>query len=74
MGVVAVVLGVLLFLGLLILLGLVIVWVVRQSRRGGTGTEPPVAEENPLEVARRRLAAGEITIEEFETIRDRLED
>ena len=74
MGVVAVVLGLLLFFGLLILLGLVIVWVVRQSRREGTGTGPSVAEEDPLEMARRRLATGEITVEEFEAIRDRLEE
>jgi uncharacterized membrane protein len=74
MGVVAVVLGLLLFFGLLILLGLVIVWVVRQSRREGPGTGPSVAEEDPLEMARRRLATGEITVEEFEAIRDRLEE
>jgi uncharacterized membrane protein len=29
---------------------------------------------DPLEIARRRLAAGEITIPEFEEIRDRLRD
>ncbi len=27
---------------------------------------------DPLEIARRRLAAGEITVEEFEEIRERL--
>jgi len=27
---------------------------------------------DPLEIARRRLAAGEITVEEFEKIRERL--
>lgn len=73
MGVVAVILGLLFFLGLLILLGLVIVQVVRQSRCKDAETGSPIAEEDPLEMARRRLATGEITVEEFEKIRDRLE-
>jgi uncharacterized membrane protein len=49
------------------------VWVIRQIGRGETATNrAPRPTGEPLEIARRRLAAGEITTEEFEEIRDRL--
>ena len=39
----------------------------------GRGTEPPAGRlETPLEVAKRRLAAGEISHEDYERIRDTL--
>jgi uncharacterized membrane protein len=50
------------------LLGLGIAWLVRQMDRRSAAPGGP----DPLEIARRRLAAGEITLAEFEEIRDRL--
>jgi uncharacterized membrane protein len=61
------------FAGVIGVLGLGAVWVVQQVWRGETATSRasrPTGE--PLEIARRRLAAGEITTQEFAEIRDRL--
>ena len=68
LGILGLVLNLLLFLGLLTLLGLGIAWLVRQVGRRSVAPAGP----DPLEIARRRLAAGEITLAEFEEIRDRL--
>jgi len=68
LGILGLVLNLLLFLGLLALLGLGIAWLVRQMGRRPAALGGP----DPLEIARRRLAAGEITLAEFEEIRDRL--
>jgi uncharacterized membrane protein len=57
-----------LFLGTLLPLGLAAIWLARQLQRGTTPSAAPEA----LEIARQRLAAGEITVPEFEEIRDRL--
>ena len=56
--------------GGLILFGLGIAWLVRQLRRQPTTLG---VAGDPLEIVQRRLAAGEITIHEFEEIRDRLQ-
>jgi len=58
-----------LFAGALILLGLAAVWFARQF-----GRAPSMAGggPDPVEIARRRLAAGEITSPEFERIREQL--
>lgn len=69
LGTVGLVLNVVFFVGILALLGLGTVWLVRQLGRRPVA---PQARVDPLEIARRRLAAGEITIAEFEEIRDRL--
>ena len=55
------------FVGALSLLGLGIAWLVRRL-----GHRPLVqaVETDPLDIARRRLAVGEITVAEFEEIRD----
>jgi uncharacterized membrane protein len=58
-----------LFAGVVVLLGLGTVWLVRRIR---VRTLTPEAASDPLDIARRRLAAGEITATEFEEIRDRL--
>ena len=42
-------------------------------RRLGRRPLAPAAVVDPLEIARRRLAAGEITVAEFEEMRDRLQ-
>jgi uncharacterized membrane protein len=52
------------------LLGLGTMWVVRQMRHRSPA---PAAGLKPLEIARRRLAAGEITVAEFEEIRYRFQ-
>lgn len=68
MGSVGLILNLVFFVGVLALLGLGTAWLVRQLRQ-------PTASRtggDPLEIARRRLAAGEITITEFEEIRDQL--
>ncbi|MBC7227640.1 MAG: SHOCT domain-containing protein [Thermoflexales bacterium] len=68
LGVVGLILNLLLFLGFLALLGLGIAWLARRLGRAPAGNAGP----DPLEIARRRLAAGEITLAEFEEIRNRL--
>jgi len=63
-------LGMLLFWGLII--GLV-VWLVvtltRSSQSGASRSTPP---DTALETLRRRLAAGEITPQEFDVLRQKL--
>ena len=68
LGILGLVLNLFFFLGLLALLGLGIAWLVRQVGRWPAAPGGP----DPLEIARRRLAAGEITLAEFEEIRNRL--
>jgi uncharacterized membrane protein len=60
----------LLFVGLLVLVGFGVVLLVRQIAGRPV---PAAAGDAPLEIARRRLAAGEITITEYEEIRGRLQ-
>ena len=63
-------LNIALFAGVLILVGLAAAWLIRQFR---SMTLTPEKTVDPLEIVRRRLAAGEITVAEFEEIRDRLQ-
>ena len=69
-GVAGSILGLVFLLGLLAVLGLAIAWLARQLRR-----QPSLAkvQSEPLDSARRRLAEGEITVAEFEEIRQRLQ-
>lgn len=53
---------------------LFVLWLVRRSRHATGGSFHTAAMTTPLQVAQRRLAAGEITVEEFERIRERLRD
>ncbi len=69
-GWIGMILNVTLFAGLLALLVLAVIWFARQFRRVTPTVETTVLD--PLEIARRRLAAGEISVPEFEEIRDRL--
>lgn len=73
MGIFASVLGFLFFLGLLALLILVAVWAFRQFGRESAPSSSLTAAGDPLDIASRRLAAGEITLEEYEEIRKRLQ-
>jgi uncharacterized membrane protein len=63
--------GLSLFIGLIGLLVIGSVWLVRRT------TQQPVMAtqtgQDPLELARRRLATGEITPDEFEDLRRRLQ-
>jgi uncharacterized membrane protein len=70
LGTVGLILNVVFFVGMLALLGLGTAWLVRQF---GPRPVSPQAGVDPLEIARRRLAAGEITVAEFEQISDRLQ-
>ncbi len=47
-----------------------LVWLLSQRR---TGAPPPPRKESPLELLQRRYAAGEISTEEYEDRRARLE-
>ena len=68
-GWIGLLLNVALFVGVLVLLGLAAAWIARQVRRTKVTTD---RASDPLEIARRRLAAGEITVAEFEDIQNRL--
>ncbi len=70
LGIVGLLLNLVFFGGVLAVLGLGNAWLVRQLGRPPTAPEVGV---DPLEIARRRLAVGEITIAEFEEIHDRLQ-
>ncbi len=48
-----------------------VVWLVRGE---ALGRSKPATPESPDEVLRRRLAEGEITIEEYERVRAALQD
>ncbi|MEJ5199735.1 MAG: SHOCT domain-containing protein [Anaerolineae bacterium] len=64
-------LGMLLFWGLII--GLVI-WLIVTLTRLSQGTAPrSTATEAALDILRRRLAAGEITPQEYDELRRKLE-
>lgn len=45
-----------------------VVWAVSRA-----GAAQPTAREDPLEIAKRRLAHGEITVEQFEEIKRTIE-
>lgn len=47
---------------------LAIVWTVRQTSR------PTAPTETPLDILKRRLARGEITPDQFETIKRQLDE
>ena len=69
MGIIGPILGLVIFAGFLVLLAFGIRWLVRQS---APRTNAAVSTD-ALDIARRRLAAGEITVAEFEEIRTRIQ-
>ncbi len=74
LGAIASLFGFLFFLGLLALIALAVVWLVRRSRTTASVTAGgPGLSGSPLDVAKRRLAAGEITLDEYHRIRDELQ-
>ena len=68
-GIVGVILNVVFFVALVCVAGLCAEWLVRQLRGR---REASASVGDPLELARHRLAAGEITAAEFDEIRERL--
>ena len=69
MGIIGPILGLLFFIALLVLLAFAIRWLVRHSSaRTSAG-----ASNDALDIAKRRLAAGEISIEQFEEIQKRIQ-
>jgi len=70
LGILGLILNAVFAIGLIVLLVLGIRWVVRQFAPRGV---PGGAANDALEIARRRLAAGEISAEQFEEIRKRLQ-
>lgn len=63
-------LGMVLFWGLII--GLVVWLVVTLTRSGQSGASRSAQPDTALETLRRRLAAGEITAQEFDALRQKL--
>ena len=70
LGITGLILNLVFFAGVLAMVGLGVTWLVRQFIRQPVALQ---AEGSAPEIARRRLAAGEITIAEFEEIRNRLQ-
>lgn len=59
--------------GMVAFWGLVIWGIVTLVRGGSSGAEQPAVEsDRPLDVLQRRLARGEISVEEYEELRDAL--
>jgi putative membrane protein len=64
-------------LGMVAFWGLVIyavVALVRGARSSPPRSEPGESAESPLQVLKRRLAAGELTVEEYEALRAVIDD
>jgi uncharacterized membrane protein len=60
--------GLVLLVGLAAVVALGVIWLVRRS-----GSVSP-ATETPLEILKRRLAEGEITPEQFNTMKHELQE
>ncbi len=69
-GIIGAIFGLIVFVAVMALLVLAIVWVARQLRHRPAAQ---LATREPIETAKQRLAAGEITAEQFDEIRTRLQ-
>jgi uncharacterized membrane protein len=69
LSIIGTLLGGLLLLGLLALLVVAIIWAVRRAGRSTSATQSS-ADLPPLALAQRRLATGEITVEEYNRLRE----
>jgi len=67
-----IIIGLVMLAGVVAVLGLGAIWVVGRGSRGREATDIGRRGEDPVDIARRRLAAGELTREEFDELRDRL--
>lgn len=61
-----------LFIGLIVLVVLTILWLLRRLRTTDAG--PANHPQSPLEILQRRLAQGEITSDQFETLKRQLQE
>lgn len=59
--------------GMVAFWGLLIYGIVSLAR-GGPRSSEPAASEAPITLLQRRMAAGEISVEEYERLRAALED
>lgn len=64
--------GLLIFFGILALLVIATIWFLRRFRYSRISTETSDDRSDPLQIAKQRLAAGEITTAAYEEIRDRI--
>lgn len=72
-GIVGSLLGLLFFLGLLAVLALAAIWLLRRTpATTSTTLNGQTGVGDPLNLARRRLAAGDVTLEEYYRIREEL--
>jgi uncharacterized membrane protein len=70
MGIVGPIFNLVFFVGVLAVLGLGTVWLIRQVGRRPADSSKGT---DPLDIARQRLAAGEISVNEFDEIQGRLQ-
>ncbi|MDF1515919.1 MAG: SHOCT domain-containing protein [Anaerolineae bacterium] len=66
--------GIIIFVALLIVIIVAVLWLISRGRSANTTGQSAGGHIDPLEIARRRLAAGEITTAEYEKIRDRIQE
>ena len=66
--------GFIIFAGILIAIVLGTMWLVKQRRQPNIRMSTHKNSNDPLLIAKRRLASGEITSAEFEEIRDRIQE
>jgi uncharacterized membrane protein len=74
LSVLGVILGGVLWIALLALVVVAAIWLIRRSIRSPATVRSAAGGETPLEVAQRRLAAGELTVSEFDEIQQRLKN
>ena len=75
LGVVGSLVGLFFILGLLALVVLAAIWLLRRTPVSSSiSSDGSTGGGDPLDVARRRLAAGDLTVGEFERIREELRD
>ena len=72
MGISGLLLGLLFLLGFLALLVVSVIWLVRRFSRATGGAGAYGGSTVALDVIQNRLASGEITVEEYQRIRDEL--
>jgi uncharacterized membrane protein len=62
----------LLLIGLIVLAVLAAIWLVRRTGESTSASAQPA--ETPLDILKRRLAQGEITPEQFESMKGHLQE
>lgn len=61
--------GIIMLIGMILFWSLVVVFAISLLRGGNTNAS---ASETPLEILNQRLAQGEISVEEFDRLRDKI--